>query len=264
MIVGFLGSKGEQIDFKDYLNHLDKINFPQPLLHLMVKEVTTNPHTEDYISVTSLLGCMRQTYLSRLYDIYVSPKKLWWSLRGQLIHAILEDQPGDIMVEKVFSIVVEGIEIFGKIDYYNPKTKHLQDFKTTGDRGIPFILKGGGKEDHISQVNIYKVLLEENGYPVDKLSIIYMSLMEAFSTGTTYIQEKKTANVEYKIPDVKIYKKEKVIEAMAIKANILNDAFRTGKLPPPPNDETQKWMCGEMYCSTNHVCPHSEQIKKGN
>ena len=139
MIVGFLGRNGEQINFKDYLNHLDKIDFPQPLLHLMVKEVTTNPHTGDYISVTALLGCMRQTYLSRLYDIYVSPKRLWYSLRGQLIHAILEDQPEGIIIEEVFSIEVGGIQVFGKIDYYDPKTKHLQDFKTIGDNGVKFI-----------------------------------------------------------------------------------------------------------------------------
>ncbi len=262
-IVGLIGAKGELIKLDDYLDNLDKFDFPSPLLHLIVKDIVTNPHKGEYISVTALLGCVRQTYLSRIYDIYVYPKRMWWVMRGQLIHKILEDQPKGIIVEKEFSIVVDGIEVFGRIDYYNPKTKHLQDFKTIGDRGAPFILKGGAKSEHVSQGNMYKVLLEENGYPVDKLSIIYMSMMIVFETGTTYIQESKSADVEYKIEDVKIYDKEKTIEAMTIKAKILDEAFKTGKLPPPPDEDTQKWLCGETYCSVANHCPHYEQMKKG-
>lgn len=50
-------------------------------------------HVGQYISVTSLLGCLRQLYGERTMDYYIEPRKSWYSLRGTLLHNILE-KPG--------------------------------------------------------------------------------------------------------------------------------------------------------------------------
>lgn len=70
---------------------------PSVLVHIREKN-RTDKHAGHYISVTALLTCMRQLYLERILDYFVSPPLNWYSIRGTLIHNILE-QPtiaGDV------------------------------------------------------------------------------------------------------------------------------------------------------------------------
>jgi hypothetical protein len=72
----------------------------------------TDKHIGDYISVTSLLGCLRQLYLERTIDYYVEPPKSWWSLRGSILHRLLEN-PGLVsqiedMRSEVYRLLKKG------------------------------------------------------------------------------------------------------------------------------------------------------------
>lgn len=66
---------------------------PASVLYHIENRQKTDKHIGKYLSVTSLLGCLRQLYLERTIDYFVEPPKLWWSLRGSILHRLLEN-PG--------------------------------------------------------------------------------------------------------------------------------------------------------------------------
>lgn len=265
-VVGFKGVDNSLIDFEDYEDNLDRIPFPSPLVHVMVKEILENPHKGEYISVTALLGCMRQMYISRIFNVYVDPKNAWYTLRGSLIHSLLEYQGKNtdhLLVEEDFITEFEGCELGGRIDLYNKRTKHLTDFKTIGDNGLHFVLNSA-KTDHIRQVNLYRLLLEKNNFPVKSASIIYMTLKDVIETGKPSLVKYRGDNITRTPKPIELYPLEDVEKFAEERTHILSEAFSIGKLPPIPDKKTQKWMCTKEICSVANVCPfYQELIAKG-
>jgi hypothetical protein len=66
---------------------------PASVLVHIENQRRVDKHQGAYLSVTSLLGCLRQLYLERTIDYYVEPPNSWWSLRGSILHRLLEN-PG--------------------------------------------------------------------------------------------------------------------------------------------------------------------------
>jgi RNA polymerase subunit RPABC4/transcription elongation factor Spt4 len=90
-------------------------------------------HVGQYISVTSLLGCTRQIYGERLLDFYVEPPKNWWSLRGTLLHKILENPDFGAIVDEASRylrrLVKNGeLSDSGLIEEGNRLTETLYEF----------------------------------------------------------------------------------------------------------------------------------------
>lgn len=75
-------------------------------------------HTGERISVTALLGCLRSTYLERVTDYAAHPESQWWSLRGELIHRLVErpdmDNPYLRRSELRLRAKVNGYEVSGQ------------------------------------------------------------------------------------------------------------------------------------------------------
>lgn len=260
MIKGFISDNGTLVDFEDYEKKRYLFDLPDPILKTIMHEFRDNPHKGEYVSITALLGCIRSTYFSRICDTYVKPRNSWWSLRGSLIHEIIESAEAgdDIIAEENFSIPLNGVEVFGRIDWYDKRTKHLTDFKSIGDLGIKFILRDGAKVDHIRQTNMYRVLLEEAGYPVESISIVYLSMMSIVETGTLFVDKK---GVEHNIPAIELYDKDKIKKFMLERAKIYHLAFEEGQLPPIPDEQTRKWMCSPVYCHSTDVCPYYQELE---
>lgn len=227
-------------------------------------------HTGTNISTTALLGCLRSTYLERVTDYAAEPKTQWWSLRGQLIHKIVErpdfDNPYEgRRSEKRLFIKVGGVDISGQLDVWRERFLAdglLKDWKSVGDNGLRYIIQEGAKWEHIWQTNIYRALAIANGYRVDKIEIVYMSLMDVVTTGheavlheylvnepkntgfrmnmkatkmvKSYPSGKNKWACYYDIPAVPIYTKEQVMEFIAPKAEILHRAYQTGEAPGLP------------------------------
>jgi hypothetical protein len=171
------------------------------LVHIQTK-TRRDKHVGEYLSVTSLLGCLRQLYLERTLDYFVEPPKQWWSLRGKILHHLLEN-PGDlhipnweseteyewptgvllcedcgyvweetmhkhIVCPKCATILprITEVKLRGTIDVLRPQTGEMLDYKTIGDNGLAYI-KNGAKPDHVMQFNMYRLMVER-GYPVGK------------------------------------------------------------------------------------------------
>lgn len=82
------------------------------LVHIQSK-LQKDKHRGWYISVTSLLGCLRQLYLERSIDYFVEPSKSWWMLRGSILHHLLENPGLDSIIGDLVKEVWKRAEMHG-------------------------------------------------------------------------------------------------------------------------------------------------------
>jgi hypothetical protein len=254
-------------------------------------------HTGDRISVTALLGCMRSTYLERKTEYAATPESKWYSLRGELIHRLVErpdfDNPYLRRSEIRLYANLNGCKISGQLDNYKLRFLNmgiLKDWKSVGDNALHYVIMEGAKEDHIWQTNVYAWLARQNGYRVDRIEVAYLSLMAVVKTGRTaalseflvnppsrsgkrrnmigrprlvkeYPSGKKRWESRYMVPPVPLYNDETVIEFMTPRVKYLSAAFKAGIMPPMADEEVRKWKC-EGYCNVRSEC-ESEEARYG-
>jgi hypothetical protein len=77
---------------------------PSVLVHIENRQ-KTDKHVGEYISATSLLGCKRKTFGERKINYFVEPPRSWYSLRGTLIHNILQNPGFAALVEDMKTTV---------------------------------------------------------------------------------------------------------------------------------------------------------------
>lgn len=282
--VGYLFDGKKHHTFDDCVNKCTNKCLPEPVLNVMFETLRTDHHKGNYISATALQGCMRKTYLERTRDYYIRPSDRHYdSLRGSLIHETLSRQPSNYIVEQDFYYDFDGVRLFGRVDLYNKDTKRISDFKTTKDLGFDYILKGGKpKKDHVWQANIYKFLLEKGklntsknqqtelfdlpSYKTDEIEIIYMCMKGAAATGAIYRTLDRGAVNEHLIKSVPVLDNDRIEEYIRERIFILNDAFTKDVMPPPPDTDTQKWLCGlgrpklDGYCEVREQCSFWKEI----
>lgn len=237
------------------------------------KHFQDEAHTGKNISTTATIGCLRNVFLERIYDYIAEPSSQWWSLRGDLIHKLVErpdyDDPyGKRMTEKRLELPVGDVVISGQLDNWRErflKDAVLKDWKSIGDNGLRYIIQGGPKWEHVWQTNIYRQMALHNGYKVDKIKIVYMSLMDVVTTGEEailheflvkepaatgfrsgmfkikmvkeYPSNKKKWACYYNVPEVPIYSKENVMAFLETRVKALHDAFEHYEMPDLPTLE---------------------------
>jgi hypothetical protein len=80
------------------------------LVHIQNKQ-RVDPHQGFYISATALVdsACPRQLYYERTIDYYVEPRKNWWSIRGTLLHQILQNPDLTALLDDIHTYVYRAI-----------------------------------------------------------------------------------------------------------------------------------------------------------
>ena len=157
-------------------------------------------------STTELIQGTCQSYLQRTQDYYIYPDDYAFSLAGTLHHLKLEES-SSVLDRLGSEIALESNGITGIVDLYDKDTRTLIDYKFSGSYKIAKCLgiqvrhghhptevyqrsgrwgKAGTpkrvKEFYIDkdtadmedwgwQVNFYRYLLEQNGYPVDSMYV---------------------------------------------------------------------------------------------
>jgi len=149
----------------------NKLNLPQSI----ADAVTNDPYTDGGadISVTSLIGPARKRRLQidNSEALVTDVADRIWSLYGQVVHGILEraDLKNDaIVAERRLFIDRYGWKLSGQFDrliLFGKTT--LQDYKFTSVYAAKDL-----KPEHEAQANIYKLMLEDHGYHVDKAEIV--------------------------------------------------------------------------------------------
>jgi len=130
--------------------------------------------------------------------------------------------------------------IHGRVDEYDPSSKRIIDKKTT--RKIP----REPHDHHVKQLLFYKVLMEHNGYPVEKATVLYIDV-------------NSTDVAAYPV-ELSNFDMKAVEEEMLEKAEKLKRALRSGILPP----RKMSWLCGYCvyfsWCFLNYMPPVPEKV----
>ena len=254
-------------------------------------------HTGDRISVTALLGCLRSTYLERIENYAATPESKWYSLRGELIHRLVErpdfDNPYLRRSEVRLYADLNGFSISGQLDNYKLRFLDgglLKDWKSVSDTGLQYVIFDGAKQDHIWQTNIYAWIARRNNFPVRHIEIAYLSLMAVVKTGhyatmseflvnpptksgkrkrmvgrprllREYPSGRKKWECTYFVPEVPLYNEETIREFITPRARCLSEAFKSGAMPPMADEETRRWKC-EGYCNVSSHC-ETEEARQG-
>jgi len=190
------------------------------------------------VSVTALVyDCLRRAYYNAVVpEEIIDPAgkiRVWV---GKKLH--------ETRIFPVHELELEWRGIHGRIDEYDPERKLLVDKKTT--RKIP----REPYEHHVKQLLFYKVLMEHNGYPVEKAAVLYIDV-------------NSTDVVAYPVDLSTGFDMEAVEKEMLEKAEKLRKALKSGILPP----RSMSWLCHYgcsffSWCFLNYMPPVPERILK--
>ncbi len=177
---------------------------PKAMLFKFAEQHAGNVHKGDMITPSALKGCTRKLVLERTTDYYAEPPKLYYAVRGSLIHGFLEDQTlaGVVTEQRLYKRFKAGGQEFvisGQIDFYDQQTKTLEDYKTAADKAFFFLFDTGAKEDHVFQTNVYRWLMDGGHlgsldgpqvfWPVDRIVVHYVLMNQVISTGKVHVEK---------------------------------------------------------------------------
>lgn len=154
----------------------NKSNLPQAI----VNAIKADPYSKGNadISVTGLLNPARKRQLEIQYqdEIEEDAADRIWSLQGQAIHNILERaaDPTVTLIEERLFMQRYNWTISGQFDSLVISNATLQDYKN----GFVHAYQKGVKPEWIAQLNLYRLLLIENGYITPKRLQIVMFLRD--------------------------------------------------------------------------------------
>ena len=140
------------------------------------------------VRVSSLTGCpLAAWYREHGFTPGLEPPMRFWArTRGTVFHRAFEQfSMGRLTEKRVFLFLEEpGAFVTGRVDGYDPTTHTLVDYKTTAQKmrwdraqnGFVTPKMREPRPHHVDQVKIYAWLLSENGYPVQNIRIVYVSM----------------------------------------------------------------------------------------
>lgn len=236
-------------------------------------------------TVTELISGVREAYLKKKTSYAVNPQDELYSLHGQAVHTIHENNTyGDILGEiRLQDKITSGkFDLYGKIideeegvlgdlkvtssyklakalGIYKVDVPTGEVYKTGARKGQPKTRKelryDGLKHvwDWAVQLNYYRILLEQAGFTVKRMYIQAMcrdcNLRTAGERGIT--------KSLYIIPINKISDRW-LLRYFRKKASMLRTALRTRKLPPPCSiKETWQGKKCLDFCEVREKCPHA-------
>jgi hypothetical protein len=227
----------------------DAFPYPYPLLKAMVDSIQDRG---EYISVTSILHCLRGDFLKRTEPHYTTVEKLYPMFRGTLFHALLEaNAPANAHVEEKRLRTHKGIELGGTFDstlvFRDRVTKRfvIQDWKTTDN--LPKY--DSPYSSHIIQVNLYRWLLGLKPEDVS-MEVHYFSMKGhkrcVLKDGTGPARGGRAqANQHWSDKQIESYLDDRLVK---LKASFVTRV----PLPYALVTEDEKWECA--YCPVAQHC----------
>jgi len=152
----------------------NKSNYPEALMRAMESDPYTKGDSD--FSVTELISPaqLRALALKHADEIEEDVEDGLWRLMGQAIHVVLERANERVRVntlaEKRYVAVFDGVRVSGQMDTLELRSGVLSDFKLTTAWG--FIAGREPKPEWVSQLNILREILIQNGLAVNQLEIV--------------------------------------------------------------------------------------------
>lgn len=148
----------------------------------------------------------------------------------------------DLHWERETDIVPFKLE--GTTDRYDIESQRIQDWKWIGDwvKYDPRLKRGADRTaadvDHILQINLYRLLLEVNGYPVKSAQIFYAAAYK---------------DARRNVFDIELWDLEDTLQLATELAEPLARYELLGELPPPlTEDDPRFWLCAR--CPVYDIC----------
>lgn len=125
---------------------------------------------DAHISVTALIAPARKRALEARHrdEITEDVADRIWSLIGQIGHGILERSDSEALTERRYYITRYGWRISGQTDRLLVEHGILQDYKFSST----YTVRDGLKPEWEQQVNLYALILRENGYRIERGQIV--------------------------------------------------------------------------------------------
>ena len=242
-------------------------------------------------STTELLQGTCEAYLKRTEKYYIDPQSRAFALMGTIHHSNLENQ--DLDEHHLVETKLMGLDITGILDYYDTKSETLIDYKNTGSYKAMKVLgmthtlvpdpagsryKRSGKwgkagtikkvkqwyrdeslcdfGDWLYQVNMYRYLLEQQGYKVKKMKL-QMNIRDA----STMTARDRGIDRNIYFVDIPFVDDEIIIEFFTDKKEKLLSALEVGEVPSKCSIvETWEGKKCESYCEVRGLCPYTNNI----
>jgi hypothetical protein len=230
--------------------------------------------SKDHVtpSITQCDGCPRFNAWAMLYDTYIDLGSLWRMFRGSAIHDYLEGMTAHMptethMQEKSLQLKVKiasgkEVTLYGKSDVLH-QTKNgtwvIEDDKTTENNRnqLETAFAQGKKSYYISQVNLYRYLIEQTLHLVVSEMRINFFLINETNLFPFYVHVIKRGDKEGLWWD-----EQKCFKTITDRLQELNDIFDETKIPSVK--ECRERMGGSYKCvsSSGINCPFWDTICK--
>lgn len=243
-------------------------------------------------SVTELLSGTRETYLRKTAEYAIDPMKQLYALHGTAVHSLQEGcADGEVLSEeRLYDSITSGqFDLYGKI--LDDQTLILGDYKVTSSYKLMKVLgyykvdvptgetyKSGLKKgqpkfrkewrtdgvrdifEWAVQLNYYRMLLEKQGFRVDRMEI--QAMCRDF--GLRIAAERNITRPLYLIPIPRISDHWLQLY-MQTKAALLKEALETKRLPARcrPRECWNGHKCLN-YCPVAGLCPHGAALHSAN
>jgi hypothetical protein len=248
-----------------------------------------NYHTGKRISVTMLTGsCKRKTLLERTLPYYLEPNQVLPTVRGSLIHSMVETAKDHIekYIGKTYwqfelhmklpvTTAAGEWELAGTLDAWEELRQTIHDIKTLQEYAVFKMVTGGNEatwSDHIPdyyvlQLNFYRYMAEKlYKYVVKRLRMQLIGFGQFITTGhdrqiVGLKKGFKWTRDEYDVPDVPILP-DKVIEGIIQEEGDLwyRILFEGAKAAVCSKDYS--WLCKSCQFKGTRWCPDPDKERK--
>ncbi len=256
-----------------------------PVLEALRTLEEENYHKGKRISVTMLTGgCKRQTVLERTEPFYLIPHKKLPTVRGTLIHALIEK--GSQQLKKEGWLLEHSMELpvttksgswtlTGTMDIGDVKNSEITDVKTLQEYALMKLVSGtndGEYSDHIpdyytKQANIYRYMAKTTGaMDATRLRLQIISFGNLILTGTNpelgFRKGYKWTKENYDIPDIPILPDSLVEHIIETEGDQWYRIMFQDE-PTPVVDNEFAWLCKNcVFYKTEH-CPDPDKERSG-
>lgn len=285
----FICPDGQAVKIADCLNQCPNTQRCMflPTLRAVAKSLNRNISEP---TVTELISGVRETFLKKTSNYSVDPASVLYALQGQAIHYINErhTQGSILSEERLKDDITSGqFDLFGKIldadegvlgdlkvtssfklmkalGIYKVKVPTGEVYKSGVNKGQPKFrneLRYDGIRDTLDwsiQLNYYRILLEQQGFKVNKMFIQAICR----DSNLRIANERGIDKAVYIIPINKI-SDSWLKKYFNHKAKILRNAISTNTLPPvcSPRERWHDRKCLD-YCAARQNCPYFQFISK--
>lgn len=232
-LTDFICSDGEKIKCEDCVTkcRLPDRCYPLAMLRRIVKgrrKWTGIP------SATQLLKDCRQAYLMEKKDYAQTPDEHTLALLGTIFHETVEMDFERMTYRGLYT---------GLPDWYDEETGELIDYKVSGE----YKYKKGDFKDYTLQLNMYRLLLEQEGHVIKSMKIAFIKRDGSLSRNGTFTW----------IP-IQRMDDEELIKFVTKASQDLCAALELDVLPAKCTDTWRNGLKCKKYCSVKKWCDNEE------